>query len=76
MTRQLRVVGKNRVAANLAIVGQMDIGHEQIVITHPGHTATVDGAGIESAKLSNGVAVADHQTGWLSSVFFVLRRSA
>src|SRR3970040_2207344 len=56
---ELRVVGKYRVAADLAVVGEMDIRHEPVVVADPRHANVLRGPAIEGAELADGVAVAD-----------------
>ena len=72
----LRVVGEDGFVAHLAVVRQVGVGHHPIVVTQARDAAGLNGAQIESAKLANGVAVADVQLGGFTGVFFVLRRSA
>ena len=73
MTGQLGIVGKNRVVAHLAIVGQVHISHQPVVVTDAGHTHIAGRTDVKSAKLTDGVAVADDQFTGLPVVFFVLR---
>lgn len=76
MACQGRVVGQNGLVADLAIMGDMHIGHDPVVITDPRHPAILGGAGVEGAELADGVAVADLQAGRLAGIFFVLRHAA
>jgi hypothetical protein len=76
MSGQLGTVGKNGVVANLAIVCQMNIGHDPIVIAHLRHTLIARRANVEGAKLSNGVAIANDQLARLTGVFLVLGHRA
>ena len=39
MASQLRIVGKNGVVANGAVMGQMHIGHDPVVVTNSRNTA-------------------------------------
>ena len=73
MASQLRVVSKNGVTTNLAVMRQMNVCHDPVVIAHTRHTHIAGRTNIESAKLTNGVAVANHQLAGFTGVFFVLR---
>ncbi len=76
MTCQLGVVGKNGVAADLAIVRQVHISHEQVVVADARDAATGDRARIEGTELADGIAIADDQLRGLTRVLLVLRGSA
>jgi hypothetical protein len=52
----LRTVGKNSVVAHLAIVRQMDVGHDPVVVAQLGDTRVARRANVERTKLANGVA--------------------
>src|SRR6056300_501768 len=73
MTGKLRVVGKDGVAPDLAVVCQVHIGHDPIVITQSGDTQVTRGADIEGTKFSNGIARTDYQLTGLTLVFLILR---
>ena len=73
MTRQLRTVGKNSVIAHLAIVRQMDLGHDPVVVAQLGDTCVARGSNVERAKLADGVALANDQLAGLAGIFFILR---
>jgi hypothetical protein len=51
----------------------MHVGHDPIVIAHPRYAGVLDGAGIESAELANGVVIADLEPSRLAAVFLILR---
>ena len=72
VTGQLRVVGKYRVVTHLAVMGQMDVGHDPVVIADPRHTQVTRRPDIESAKFSDGVLITNDQLTGLTRVFFVL----
>ena len=61
MTSQLRTVGKNRMASDLAIVSQMHIRHDPVVIPQTGDTFVLNGSQIECAEFPNGIAITDFQ---------------
>src|SRR5471032_1662390 len=73
---QLRVVREDRVAADLAVVRQVDVGRDPVVVAEPRHADVLHGAGVEGAEFADRVAVADFQTGRLAVPFLVLRRGA
>ncbi len=76
MAGQSGVVGQDGLVAHLAIVRNVDVGHHPVVVTDARDALVLRGAGVEGAKLADGVAVADHQARWFASVFFVLWRAA
>ncbi len=76
MAGQGSVVGKNSVAAHHAVVRQMHISHNPVVIADAGFAQAGNGAGVEGGEFADGVAVADNQAGGLVAVFFVLRLRA
>ncbi|MNR10881.1 hypothetical protein D3C85_1271540 [compost metagenome] len=70
---QRRVVGEDGVVADLAVVRQMDIGHDPVVVADAGHAAILRGADVEGAEFADGVVVADFQPCRLARVLLVLR---
>ena len=76
MTCQLRIIGKNGVVADLAIVRQVHVSHQPVVVANPGHATVPGRPNVEGTKFTNGVAVADHQFTGLTSILFVLRYGA
>ena len=73
MPRQLRTVGKNSVVAHPAIVRQMDIGHDPVVVAQLGDTCVARRANVERTKLADGIALANDQLTGLAGIFFILR---
>ena len=73
MSSELRVVGKNGLVAHLAIVGQMHIGHDPIVVANAGHASVVGGPDVEGTKLTDRVSRPYLQARGLACVFFILR---
>ena len=72
MTAHLYAVGQNDVAANLAVMGDMDIGHDPVV---GGHTRDADilcRARIDGDVLAHHVTVANLETRRFARVLFVL----
>ena len=76
MASQLGVIGKNGVVTHHAIVRQVHIGHQPVVVADAGHASVPGGTDVEGAELAHGVAVADHQLTGLTGIFFVLRNRA
>ena len=72
MAGQLGVVGKYGVIADLAVVRQVHIGHDPVVVTDTGDAYITWRPDIEGAKLADGVALADDQLTRLALIFFVL----
>ena len=70
---KLRIVGEDRPVAHLAIVRDMHVGHDPVVVADAGHARVLYGSGVERTVFADGVAVADGQFGRLAAVFFVLR---
>ena len=73
MTGQRGIVGEGYLVADLAIVRDMHVGHDPVVVANRGHAAILHRAQVKGAKLANGVAVADLQTGRFAGIFLVLR---
>ena len=72
MASQLRIIGKNRVVAHLAVMRQMHIGHDPVVVAHTGHADIAGRANIEGTKLADGVALANDQLARLARILLVL----
>ena len=62
--------------AHRAIVRDMDIGHDPVVVPNAGDACILAGAGVEGTELADGVAIANHQLGRLARVLLVLRLRA
>jgi hypothetical protein len=75
MTSNLRVARKNSVVANLAIVCNMHICHDPIVITQPRNAIVLRRTSVNGGELSNGIAITDLQAGWFTALFHVLWRA-
>ena len=73
MTSLLRAVGKDSVVAHHAVMCQMHVSHDPVVVTNLGHARVSRRADIEGAKLTNGVAVTNDQLTGLARIFLVLR---
>ena len=72
VTSQLGAVGKDGVIAHMTVMCQMHVGHDPVVIAQLGHARIAGRANVKSAKLTDGVAVANYQLARLAAVFFVL----
>src|SRR5690625_2904331 len=73
MACQLNPVRHNGVATNLAIVGDMNISHNPVIVRHPGGTHILYSAGIDGDIFPYHVAVADGQVSCFALIFFILR---
>src|SRR5208337_217793 len=69
-------VGHDDVAANLTIMCDVGIGHDQVVAADPGASPALYGAAIDGDKFTNGVMVADLQPRRFAGIADVLRRHA
>ena len=67
-----RIIGKNIVITNLAIMGHMNIGHDQIATTDSGYTFILNRSTVNGAALTEVVVVADFQAGGFTFVLFIL----
>src|SRR3989344_412022 len=76
VTGQAGAIGENRSIADLAVMRQMAIGHDEIVMTEPRHTPARHGGAIESAVLPDDVPIADLKPGGFAFVPQMLRRIA
>ena len=72
VTRQRGCVGENGVISHHAIVGDVDIGHQPVVIADPGLAGTINGAAIEGAVFADGVVITDHKGTALAVELLVL----
>ncbi len=61
MAGERSVICHDDVVPDLAIVGDVDVGHDPIVAAHSGDSATVLGAAIETAIFPYGVAITNFQ---------------
>ena len=73
---QRRGVGENRVVADHAIMGDVHVGHQPVVVADAGHPAAFLGAAIEGDEFADHVAVANLQARLFTVEFLVLRRRA
>jgi len=61
------------VIAHHAVVCQVHVRHDPVVIAHLGHARVAGGTNIEGTKLADGVAVANDQLTRFARVLLVLR---
>ena len=66
-------IRENRVTANDAIVGNVRIGHEQIVAADPRDSASLRRAAADRRKLTKVVCISHHKFGSLAVEFQILR---
>lgn len=72
MAAQGRGIGHNDMVLQQTIVGDMNIGHQQIVIADPCHTLVLHGSAMQGGEFTDNVAIADLQDGRLAGIFHVL----
>src|SRR5690606_32142393 len=65
-----------RVAGYLAIVRNVHVGHDPVVVAHAGYTHVLRRARIDGDVLAHHVAVADLESGGLALVLLILRHAA
>ena len=73
MPRERSVIGKNSVVANLAVMRDMTVGHNPIIVAYLSHADVLRGAAIQCAKFADDIPLANFQTGGLARIFFILR---
>ena len=76
MAGELAIVGKYGVIANHAVVREVDIGHDPVVVADAGDGTATGRADIEGAKLADGVVVAHDELAGFPRVLFILRNRA
>jgi hypothetical protein len=72
VTGKGRIISEDRVAADMAIVRYVHIGHDPVVIAHCRLAVALHRAAANGAELANRIAIPDGQRGWLIGVFLVL----
>ena len=76
MAGELGIVGKDRVIPHHAVMREVNVSHDPVVVTHAGDASIAGRANVESAKLTDVVSITNHQLTGLTRVLFVLRNSA
>jgi hypothetical protein len=72
MACYLRIVGKNRMAPNLAIMGHMHISHDPVVVANPCNAGILACASVQSAELTDRIVIANFQPRRFPVVFLIL----
>src|SRR5699024_5416173 len=65
-------IGKGGVRAHLAVVGDVAVGHQPVVVADAGHANVVGGDAVDGHILADGVVTADLHGGVFAVVFLVL----
>src|SRR5690606_20416568 len=73
---QLDAVGYYRVMPDLAVVRNVRVRHDPVVVAHPGDADVLRRAGIDGHVLADRIAVADLEPCGLTAVLLVLRDPA
>src|SRR5690554_5231977 len=73
MARKCGVVNQNTVITKHAIVTNMHICHQQIVVADGGFMAILNGAAMDGDALTNNIVITDYQTSRFAFVFQVRR---
>ena len=70
---QCRVVGEHGMVPDCAVVCDMDICHDPVVVAHAGLAGVLHGTPIDGAVFANRIAVSDVQLRGFAGVLLVLR---
>ncbi len=73
VARHLRVARENDVAADVAVVPQVHVRHDPVVVADRRDARVLHRARMDCGELANRVAIADHEPGGLVFVLHVLR---
>ena len=73
MPGQRRIVREDTVIANSAIMGDVNIGHDPVVVADRGYALILRRPTADRTELPNRVAIADLQAGGLTLVLLILR---
>ena len=76
MTSKLCITRQNGVITHAAIMRQMNIAHDPVVITNAGDAFVLRRAQMKTTKLTNRIAITNHQTRRFPCIFFILRHAA
>src|SRR3989304_107206 len=74
VSRQGCSIGHHHMISNLAIVGDMGVGHDKILISKNSSSAPFDRPSVEGDKLPNNIMISHLQEGGLSPISKGLRR--
>ena len=61
MTSECRIIGKGIVIANDTVMGNMDICHNPVLVTHTGNPATTRRSPVDRTKLAYHIMMTHHQ---------------
>jgi hypothetical protein len=73
VSTEQRAVDQRHVVADHAVVGDVSVTHDQVVVADRRHARALHRAAMDLGVFTDRVAIADHQTGRLSFVTHVLR---
>src|SRR5690606_1807973 len=76
MSGQLYAIGDDSLVSYLAIMGNMDISHNPVIVADSGDADVLSGAGVNGDVFAHHVSVTDFQTCGFALVLFVLRHTA
>jgi hypothetical protein len=75
MTGERRIVSEGGVVTYDTIMGDMDIGHDPVIVTETGNPPSLHGASINGTVLTNGIAIPYLEAGLcaFTLIFLILR---
>src|SRR3546814_18852920 len=76
MSRQLHAVGDDGMATYLAIVRDMHIGHDPVVVFQAGHAHVLRGTGVAGDVFAHHIAITAFKTRGFALIFFYFRPAA
>ncbi len=76
MPPQIGGVGKDGVRADHAVMGNVHVGHDPVVVADAGEALVLSRAAVDRDALTKGVAIADLKSGRFAPIFLVLGRAA
>lgn len=71
-----RSIGKNATISYDTVMGDVGIGHEEVMIPDDGFAKIACGAWVEHGKLADEISIPNDELGLLSRVFEILRLSS
>ena len=72
MAGERRVVGHDRIAAYMAIVGDVYVRHDPVVVRNRGFVVALDRATTDCTEFADRISVADDQPGRLIGVLLIM----
>lgn len=73
---KLHAIGNDGMVRDLAIVRDMRIRHDPVIIQNARNTGILRGTGIDGDVLAHRIAIPYFEPGWFATVFLILRHSA